>query len=72
LKNKSKAVDIAFLDISSLSGPMKALYLLLAYTAIGLLMYLFYIKLVSKKEEEEEKRLAKLEAKRVKREKKKN
>jgi hypothetical protein len=55
-----------------MSGPMQAVYLLCAYAGLGFCLYMFYIKLVSRKEEEEQKRLAKVEAKRAKREQKKN
>jgi hypothetical protein len=36
-----------------MSGIQQVLYMILAYTGLCGLLYLFYIKLVSKKEEEE-------------------
>jgi hypothetical protein len=54
------------MDVSSMSGPMQAVYMIVIFSALGFLLYMFYNKLVSKKEEEEVKRLAKIEAKRAK------
>jgi len=49
-----------------MSASMQALYLVLAYSMLGCMLYFFYIKLVATKEEEESVRLAKIEAKRAK------
>ena len=60
------------MDVSEMSGPMQAVYLVSIYAGLGFLLYMFYTKLVSKPEEEEEKRLAKIEAKKAKKAAKKN
>lgn len=72
INSNKKAVNIAFFDVSQMSGPMQAIYLLMIYSALAFALYMFYIKLVQTKEEEEEKRLAKLEAKKAKKAKKVN
>ena len=65
-----KAVNIAFFDISQMSGPMQALYLMVMYSAIAGCMYWFYRYLVKGPEEEEALRQAKVDAKKAKRAKK--
>ena len=58
------------MDVSQMSGPMQAIYLLLIYTAIGGCLYWFYNLLVTKKEDEAARLEALKEAKRAKRAKK--
>jgi arginine exporter protein ArgO len=72
IKNNKKAVNIAFFDVSQMSAPMQAVYLLMIFTGLAFCLYMFYIKLIATKEEEEEKRLAKIEAKKAKKAKKVN
>lgn len=47
----SKAINIAFFDISQMSGPMQAVYMIAAYAAIGAAMYFFYSKMIKGPEE---------------------
>lgn len=54
-----------------MSGPVQALYLLAIMAGLGAALYWFYNLLVQKPELEEEQRKARLEAKKAKRDKKK-
>jgi hypothetical protein len=49
----TKALSIAFFDISTMSGTMQVVYMLVMYSAIGAAMYWFYKYLVKGPEEEE-------------------
>jgi len=57
-KDSRKAINIAFMDVSQMSGPMQIFYLIAIYTAIGAAMFWFYKYLVKGPEEEEAKRQA--------------
>ena len=70
-KSGRNAVNIAFFDVSAMSGPVQALYLLAIMGGLGAALYWFYNLLVQKPELAEQERQKRLEAKKAKREKKK-
>jgi hypothetical protein len=64
------AVDIAFMDLSSMSGPMKAAYLMAIYSVLAGALWWFYRFLVAGPEAIEAEKKAKADAKRAKKAKK--
>lgn len=69
-KGSKNAINIAFFDVSSMSGPMKAVYLMGIYSAMAAAFYWFYRMLCKAPEEAEAAKQAKLDAKKAKKAKK--
>lgn len=71
-KNSKGAVNLFFFDVSKMSSGQQALYMVLIYIAIATAAYWFYTILVKNKEDEEAHKQALKDAKKAKREAKKN
>ena len=67
---KKGAINIAFMDVSEMSGFSQAVYLIMIYIAMGVAFYWFYRMLVKGPEEAEKTRLARIDAKKAKKDKK--
>jgi undecaprenyl pyrophosphate phosphatase UppP len=72
MSSSKHAVNIAFFDVSQMSGATKAFYLLGMLGTLGTVLYYFYNKLVAMPEQAASARQKKIDDKKAKRGKKSN